>query len=62
MNRNDATPHGNDISAEERRVIIRYNEFDRLIYEEAREQFLNDSARTGPDRAGTDTLERLSHT
>jgi hypothetical protein len=62
VNRNDATPQGIDISAEERRVIIRYNELDRLIYEEAREQFLNDSARTALDRAGADTLERSAHT
>jgi hypothetical protein len=62
VNRNDATPHGNDISAEERRVIIRHNELDRLIYEEAREQFLNESARSGLDRAGTDTVERAAHT
>jgi len=62
VNRNDATPHGNDISGEERRVIIRHNELDRLIYEEAREQFLNDNARTGLDRAGTDTVERAAHT
>ncbi|HLN00099.1 MAG TPA: hypothetical protein VK335_12495 [Bryobacteraceae bacterium] len=62
VNRNDATPQGKGISAEERRVIIRHNELDRLIYEEAREQFRNHTFQTTLGRAEPDTLERPVHT
>jgi hypothetical protein len=41
---------------------VRHNELDRVIYEEARQQFLNDSAWNALDRAGTDTLERPAYT
>lgn len=45
INRNDATPHGGDISTEERRVLSRYNALDMVIYEDCRKQFLTqDSA------------------
>jgi len=61
-NRNGATPHGKRISAEERRVITRYNELDCLIYEDARKQFGNVTVQTALGRAESDTLERPVHT
>ena len=61
-NRNDATPRGIHISAQERRIIMRHNELDGVLYEEARKQFVIESARTTPNRAGTATLERPAYT
>ena len=40
---------------------MRHNELDRVIYEEAREQYRNRYSRA-VDRAGTDTLERPVYT
>lgn len=62
VNRNDETSKEIQISAEERRVIVRCNELDGLIYEEARVRFRNDTARMAVDRGGTDTLEQPAYT
>ncbi len=60
-NRNEATPPEVHISKEERAVIARYNELDRVIYENARRRF-PDAAQASPDRAASDTLDRVAHT
>jgi len=61
-NRNVATPRGTGVSAKERRVIMRCNELDVLLYEDARHRFLDDGAEMAANRGGTDTLERPTYT
>lgn len=55
INRNDATPHGKGISAEERRVLSRYNALDLVLYEDCRTQFL-----TGESAGTRDELRAQS--
>ena len=59
VNRNEATPSGAEITAEERCVIVRYNALDQVLYEDCRKRF----GVGGPQaRDQTDTLDLSAHT